>query len=130
MPNRGGGSRQAKPTSAERFWASVHRGGLLATGAALASLLGYVCSGALLVGTDVLAFPYPFLGIGHDPVLHFLVAGTGLFIAITMVGFVFSVLLAEDSEEDVVVVVLASVAIGLGTAAFYHSFKIFIRLVE
>ena len=120
-----------KPTPLERFWDGVYRIGFLATAVWLAGLVLYVLAGALLVVIGSIELPYPVLSLDQDPGLYLLAAGTGLSISISMVGRIFSVMLAPNNEEDVlVIVILGSIVIGFGMATLYHSARMLIRILE
>lgn len=119
-----------KPTTLERFWDGVYRVGNLATAVWLAGLVLYVLAGALLLGVRSIELRYPVLSVEQDPGLYLLAAGAGLSVSISMVGRIFSVMLAPNTEEDIVVVILGSIGIGFGMATFYHAARMLVRIVE
>lgn len=122
---------EMKPTPLERFWAVVHRSAKIATGVWLGGLVLYVACGAVFRWLAPFNLADPLLVVNQDPILYFLVAGAGLFVSISMVGRVFSVMLEQrNREEDIVLLVLlAAIVVGFGMSAFYLSIRIFSGIV-
>ena len=118
------------PTPLERFWANAYLAGLISTGVSIIGLFLYIIGGVVLRTTDIFPISYPILDWNQDPILWFLFAGVGLFVSITMVGRIFSVLLAPASDEDeILFVLLGSIVIGFGMSAVYHSVGMIVKIV-
>lgn len=120
-----------KPTPLERFFGSLYWGGMVALGITFLGTILYSVGGFLLLQNDMLRLSYPFLAVSQDPVLLFLVSAGGLFITVAMVGLIFYVQLNPGPEQDVfIVVILGSIAVGMGVSAFYYSLMILVKLVR
>lgn len=103
----------------------VRRGVLLALGVDVLALAVYSVAGAALVASEAIALPYPVLVLEDDPVLALLASAAGLYTSVAMgAQVVLAVLSPAPPLRTLLVVGGSSVALGLGAATFYHSFRL------
>lgn len=94
------------PTPLERFRASGYLAGLFSTGISVVVLFLCIIGGVALRIFNYFSIHYPFLDWNQDPLVWFLIAGVGRFVSIAMVGRIFGVLLAPESDDDKIRLVL------------------------
>lgn len=103
---------------------------MFAVAVMLGCLFLYVGGGALLVETGRVTLPYPFLTLSSDPVLVFMISGVGLFSSVaSVVVLVYAGTVVTPVKETLVLTVLSGVGAGSGFAAWYWSFRQFLRIV-
>lgn len=109
----------------------IYRSGISLVVASGIGFILYVGVGSALKVSGFSRSSYPFLSLGGDSVLYGFIGITGLLVCISMGALALLALLSSENDpRTIVIVLICSVAIGLGGAASYYALDALFKLLE